>query len=161
MSAPLRSIDAESNPWLAKRRNRTKRFDVDQSRNFPLYFENNNRATGKDERTTNDRTRSKLTLKTNNDTGNCDIVTLVSLLSPGASDSEKEDTSQTKVEPKVSPSPARRRIEKSGMSSRYHWHLIWYDNVWFDQFHFKTMMSQRILCKRSFQPWSGEPPLHH
>lgn len=124
MSAPLRSIDAESNPWLAKRRNRTKRFDVDQSRNFPLYFENNNRATGKDERTTNDRTRSKLTLKTNNDTGNCDIVTLVSLLSPGASDSEKEDTSQTKVEPKVSPSPARRRIEKSGMSSRYHWHLI-------------------------------------
>lgn len=99
MSAPLRSIDAESNPWLIKRRSRAKRNDA-------LFFD---RPVCKDDRANNIRSRSKLTFKGNGEIANCDIVTLVSLLSPGASDSEKEDTNQAKTEQTNS-----RRIEKSG-----------------------------------------------
>lgn len=127
MSAPLRTIDAESNPWLIKRRNRAKRngqesirIDVDQTRNHPLYFESSNRAVCKDDRVSSIRTRNKLTLKANTEIGNCDIVTLVSLLSPGASDSEKEDTSLTKGEQINSISPSSRRIEKSGNKAYIH-----------------------------------------
>lgn len=122
MSAPLRPIDSET--WTVKRRNRTKRIEAEQPRTTPLYFENSSRSSGKDDKTNNGlKTRSKLSLKTNGDTiGSCDIVTLVSLLNPAeASDSEKEEPTQTKTEPSVSTtSPiSRRKFEKSGILSYF------------------------------------------
>lgn len=45
----------------------------------------------------------------------CDIVTLVSLLSPGASDSEKEDISTNAEMPNERQKPPLRKMGKSGM----------------------------------------------
>lgn len=127
MSAPLRSMDTENsnNPWPTKRRNRTKRNGQDSvrlvmdhhQRESHLYLETDEQVFCKDDiKSQNLKARNKLLqVKPIREVGSCDIVTLVSLLSPGASDSEKEECTQGKNEfTTSSPSPPLRRIEKSG-----------------------------------------------
>lgn len=129
MSAPLRSMDSENssnNPWPTKRRNRTKRNGQESvrlvmdhhQRESNLYLDNRDQVFCKDDhiKAQNLKSRNKLIqVKSNREVGGCDIVTLVSLLSPGASDSEKEETTQGKNEfGRNSPSPPMRRMEKSG-----------------------------------------------
>lgn len=127
MSAPLRSFDADSNSWHPRRRTRSKRtsqeqirLDVDPMQQQKLFFQNNTHVIYKEEKGHNFKMKNKLMhMKSNAEVEGCDIVTLVSLLSPGASDSEKEETTAKNEPPATTRAPPLRRIEKSGKSFQH------------------------------------------
>lgn len=125
MSAPLRSsIDTDSWQLQSKRRVRNKKTIQESQRiaeelhEQKLFLENNVNILYKEEKSQNLKSRNKnlLQVRARSSFGGCDIVTLVSLLSPGTSDSEKEDTAtQEQTELSSVRAPPLRRTEKSGI----------------------------------------------
>lgn len=124
MSAPIRPAPIAIEPSVhiqSKKRFHRKKINQENERyqvqiqQQQLYLENNIAIANKDEKcTTRTKFKKSSQIRARSAIGACDIVTLVSLLSPGTSDSEKEDASLNKNECSTGRAPSLRKCGKSG-----------------------------------------------